>query len=35
RWLNNGALPTERVRKLLEVNGLWGEFIATKSTKKK
>ncbi|MEY3978051.1 MAG: hypothetical protein RLZZ284_907, partial [Actinomycetota bacterium] len=35
RWLNSGALPTERVRKLLEVNGLWGEFIATKTPKKK
>jgi ribosomal protein S16 len=35
RWLNNGALPTERVRKLLEINGVWAEFMATKSTAKK
>lgn len=35
RWLNNGALPTERVRKLLEINGVWAEFMATKSNAKK
>ncbi len=35
QWLNQGALPTERVRKLLVINGIWGEFMATKSTKKK
>ncbi|NDE20924.1 MAG: 30S ribosomal protein S16 [Actinobacteria bacterium] len=35
QWLNKGALPTERVRKLLETTGLWGEFMATKSSKKK
>lgn len=34
-WLKQGALPTERVRKLLEINGLWSEFMATKSPKKK
>jgi small subunit ribosomal protein S16 len=25
-WLRKGAQPTERVRKLLEVSGLWGEY---------
>ncbi|MEY3483078.1 MAG: hypothetical protein RLZ40_1121 [Actinomycetota bacterium] len=35
QWLNKGALPTERVRKLLETTGLWGEFMATKTPKKK
>jgi small subunit ribosomal protein S16 len=35
QWLGKGALPTERVRKLLEINGLWGQFMATKSPKKK
>ncbi|MGA0065080.1 MAG: 30S ribosomal protein S16 [Ilumatobacteraceae bacterium] len=34
-WLKNGALPTERVRKLLEINGMWAEFMATKSNAKK
>ena len=35
QWLNQGALPTERVRKLLEISGLWSEFMATKTPKKK
>ncbi len=35
QWLNKGALPTERVRKLLETTGLWGEFMAGKNPKKK
>jgi small subunit ribosomal protein S16 len=25
-WLNKGAQPTERVRKLLETTGTWAEF---------
>ncbi|MFM7081249.1 MAG: hypothetical protein ACKOYI_04705, partial [Actinomycetota bacterium] len=29
------SLPTERVRKLLETTGLWGEFMAGKNPKKK
>lgn len=27
-WLRNGAQPTERVRKLLEISGAWGDFKA-------
>ncbi len=26
KWLRQGAQPTERVRKLLEVTGAWGEY---------
>ena len=26
KWLRNGAQPTERVQKLLEISGAWGEF---------
>lgn len=26
RWLRDGAQPTERVQKLLEVSGAWAEF---------
>jgi small subunit ribosomal protein S16 len=29
-WLSKGAQPTERVQKLLEISGAWGEFQATK-----
>ncbi len=25
-WLRKGAQPTDRVQKLLEVSGAWGEF---------
>jgi small subunit ribosomal protein S16 len=25
-WLRHGAQPSERVQKLLEVSGAWGEF---------
>ena len=25
-WLSKGAQPTDRVRKLLEISGAWGEF---------
>lgn len=31
KWLSNGALPTERVEKLLKVNGTWDEFQAAKA----
>ncbi len=26
RWLRQGAQPTERVQRLLETSGAWGEF---------
>ncbi len=26
KWLMDGAQPTERVRKLLEISGAWAEF---------
>ncbi len=26
KWLRQGAQPSDRVRKLLEVTGTWGEF---------
>ena len=32
-WLKQGAQPTERVRKLLEISGAWAEFTASKSAK--
>ncbi len=32
-WLRNGALPSERVRKLLEISGAWEEFEASKAAK--
>ena len=31
RWLAQGALPTERVEKLLRVSGAWDEFQAAKA----
>ena len=31
KWLQNGALPTERVEKLLKVAGTWDEFQAAKA----
>ena len=33
KWLQNGALPTERVEKLLKISGAWDEFQAAKSAK--
>lgn len=30
-WLRNGAQPSERVRKLLEISGAWGDFSAGKT----
>ena len=31
KWLMQGAQPTERVRKLLEISGAWAQFSAAKS----
>lgn len=31
KWLMQGAQPTERVRKLLEISGAWAQFTASKS----
>jgi small subunit ribosomal protein S16 len=33
KWLLNGAQPTERVRKLLEISGAWADFDAAKAVK--
>jgi small subunit ribosomal protein S16 len=33
RWLHHGALPSERVRKLLVACGAWAEFEASKAAK--
>lgn len=30
KWLQEGAQPTERVKKLLEVSGAWEQFTAGK-----
>ncbi|MEO6157293.1 MAG: 30S ribosomal protein S16 [Ilumatobacteraceae bacterium] len=30
KWLTEGAQPTERVRKLLEISGAWADFDAAK-----
>jgi small subunit ribosomal protein S16 len=32
-WLAKGAQPTETVRKILEISGVWVEFEATKNEK--
>jgi small subunit ribosomal protein S16 len=32
-WLSKGAQPTETVRKLLEISGVWGEFQATRTVR--
>ena len=29
-WLQNGAQPTERVKKLLEISGAWAQFTDAK-----
>ena len=34
KWLRDGAQPTERVRKLLEISGAWAEFDAAKAAAK-
>jgi small subunit ribosomal protein S16 len=31
KWLQQGAQPTERVRKLLEISGAWEQFTASKN----
>ncbi|MCB9382174.1 MAG: 30S ribosomal protein S16 [Acidimicrobiaceae bacterium] len=33
KWLMDGAQPTERVKKLLEVSGAWEEFTAARAAK--
>ena len=33
KWLMEGAQPTERVKKLLEISGAWGEFAAARAPK--
>ena len=33
KWLMDGAQPTERVKKLLEVCGAWDEFTAARAAK--
>ncbi len=30
KWLGQGAQPTERVKKLLEISGAWSEFQGAK-----
>jgi small subunit ribosomal protein S16 len=32
-WLSKGAQPTETVRKLLEISGVWAEYQATRTVK--
>lgn len=32
-WLSKGAQPTERVKKIFEISGVWGEFEASKPQK--
>ncbi len=32
-WLQKGALPSERVAKLLKISGAWEEFEASKASK--
>ena len=34
KWLMDGAQPTERVKKLLEISGAWAEFDAAKAAAK-
>ena len=31
KWLMEGAQPTERVRKLLEISGAWAQFTSAKA----
>ena len=33
KWLKQGALPSDRVKKLLEISGVWAEFTASKKSK--
>lgn len=32
-WLNKGAQPSERVKKLLEISGAWDQFQTAKAAK--
>lgn len=32
-WLKKGALPTERVQKILQISGTWDQFQESKSKK--
>jgi small subunit ribosomal protein S16 len=32
KWLRQGAQPTDRVQKLLEISGAWAEFRGAKSS---
>jgi small subunit ribosomal protein S16 len=32
-WLSKGAQPTETVRKLFEISGVWGEYQSTRTAK--
>ena len=32
-WLNNGAQPTEQVRNLLRIQGVWGTFESSRASK--
>lgn len=34
-WLSKGAQPTETVRKLLEISGVWGEYQSSKPAKER
>lgn len=34
-WLAKGAQPTETVRKLLEISGVWGEYESSRPAKEK
>ena len=33
KWLMEGAQPTERVKKLVEISGAWSEFGAARAAK--
>ena len=34
KWLLDGAQPTDRVRKLFEISGAWGEFTSARTAAK-
>ena len=34
KWLMDGAQPTDRVRKLLEISGAWSEFNSARAASK-
>jgi small subunit ribosomal protein S16 len=33
QWLMDGAQPTERVKKLLEISGAWAQYSAARASK--